>query len=425
MGNEAIWSDASEDLPCSCIFTPIFFRKISHFQEGSCVARKICILTSAHPTFDVRIFHKEGKALARAGYEVILVASGKIDGTYEGVTLKCLPVWKSRSDRFLRGTAAVYRLARQADADVYHFHDPELIPVALLLLIQGKKVVYDIHEDLPRTIVYKTYIPRALVKPISRTVELIEDCASCRFSALITASPQIASRFTKRNRNLAVVNNYPKMEEIQIPSGNSFKDRERTLLYVGMRITRSRGAEEMVRSMAFLPKDLGAELKLVGNWEDPELASSLETLAGWDRTTFLGLLDRGGVAGELQKAYAGLVILHPEPNYVTSQPVKLYEYMCAGIPVIASDFPVWREFVTKARCGLLVDPMKPQEIAEAMEYLLRNPEEAEEMGRRGYQAIVEHFNWSNEEEELLRFYNKLFSQDAEFEASLMGRGQTA
>jgi glycosyltransferase involved in cell wall biosynthesis len=389
------------------------------------VARKICILTSAHPTFDVRIFHKEGKSLARAGYEVILIASGKADGMFEGVTLKCLPVWKSRADRFVRGAAAVYRLALQADADVYHFHDPELIPVALLLLIQGKKVVYDIHEDLPRTIGYKNYIPRVLVKPISRTVELIEDCASCRFSALVTASPQIASRFSKRNRNLAVVNNYPKMEEIQTPSGNPFKDREPTLLYVGMRITRSRGAEEMVRSMALLPKSLHADLKLVGNWEDPELASSLNKLPGWDRTIFLGLLDRSGVAGELQKAYAGLVILHPEPNYVTSQPVKLYEYMCAGIPVIASDFPVWREIVTKAKCGLLVNPMKPKEIAEAMEFLLTHPEEAEEMGRRGFQAIVEHYNWATEEEELLRFYNKLLSQDAEFETSLMGRGQTA
>ena len=389
------------------------------------MARKICILTSAHPTFDVRIFHKEGKSLARAGYEVILIASGKADGTYEGVTLKCLPIWKSRGDRFLRGATAVYRLALQADADVYHFHDPELIPVALLLLIQGKKVVYDIHEDLPRTIAYKTYIPRILNMPISRTVELIEDWASCRFSALVTASPQIASRFSKRNRNLAIVNNYPKMEEIQKPSVDPFKDRKPTLLYVGMRITRSRGAEEMVRAMALLPKDLPADLTLVGNWENPELASSLKQLPGWNRTTFLGLLDRAEVAVELQKAYAGLVVLHPEANYVTSQPVKLYEYMCAGLPVIASDFAVWREIVTKARCGLLVNPLKPQEIAEAMEYLLTHPEEAEEMGRRGFQAIMEHFNWANEEKELLRFYNNLLSQDTAFQTSLMGRGETA
>jgi glycosyltransferase involved in cell wall biosynthesis len=177
--------------------------------------------------------------------------------------------------------------------------------------------------------------------------------------------------------------------------------------------------------MALLPKDLRADLRLVGNWENPELAASLKQLPGWNRTTFLGLLDRAEVAGELQKAYAGLVVLHPEANYVTSQPVKLYEYMCAGLPVIASDFAVWREIVTKARCGLLVNPLKPQEIAEAMEYLLTHPEEAEEMGRRGFQAIMENFNWANEEKELLRFYNKLLSQDAAFETTLMGRGETA
>jgi glycosyltransferase involved in cell wall biosynthesis len=389
------------------------------------VARKICILTTAHPTFDVRIFHKEGKSLARAGYEVILIASGKAGGAHEGITLKCLPVWKSRMDRFLRGSAAVYRLALEADADLYHFHDPELIPLALLLRIHGKKVVYDIHEDLPRTIGYKPYLPRVLDKPISRTVELIEDWASERFSALIAATPQIGDRFSKRNGNIAIVNNFPKMEEIQSPSCNSHKNREATLLYVGIRITRSRGAEEMVRSMSLLSEDLRAELKLVGGWGSTELASSLEKIPGWNRTTFLGLLDRAGVAGELQKAYAGLVLLHPEPNYVNSQPVKLYEYMCAGIPVIASDFPAWREIVTRAGCGLLVNPLDPQEIAHAMEYLLTHPEEAKEMGRRGFQAIVERYNWANEEKHFLRFYDKLLSQDAALEGSLMGRGQTA
>jgi hypothetical protein len=137
------------------------------------------------------------------------------------------------------------------------------------------------------------------------------------------------------------------------------------------------------------------------------------------------LLDREGVAVELQKAYAGLVILHPEPNYVASQPVKLYEYMCAGLPVIASDFPLWREIVKNAGCGLLVNPKDPREISEAMKYLLTHPQEAEEMGRRGFEAIVERYNWAKEEETLLRFYSKLLSEDTGFEKSLVGRGQTA
>lgn len=389
------------------------------------MARKICILTTAHPTFDVRIFHKEGKSLARAGYEVTLIASGKAGGIYEGITLKCLPVWKNRKDRLLRGVVTVYRLALQAKADVYHFHDPELIPVALMLRLHGKKVVYDIHEDLPRTICYKPYLPRIVGKPISRTVEVIENWACSRFSALVIACPQIGDRFVKRNANIAVINNYPKMEEIQSPTFTSRNNRKKTLLYVGMRIAKSRGAKEMVRAISLLPEELGANLSLVGTWEDNDLAASIAKNPGWDRTTYLGLLDRAGVADQLQMAYAGLVILHPEPNYINSQPVKLYEYMCAGLPVIASDFPVWRDIVTRAGCGLLVNPLNPEEIASAMEYLLTHPEEAEQMGRRGFQAVVEHYNWANEEQELLRFYNRLLNQDVAFEGSLMGRGQMA
>ncbi len=119
------------------------------------------------------------------------------------------------------------------------------------------------------------------------------------------------------------------------------------------------------------------------------------------------------------------MVLHPGTNYVASQPVKLFEYMCAGIPVIVSDFPVCREIVEQAKCGILVDPLNPREIADAMEFLLTHPQQAAEMGRRGYEAVHERYNWANEEKILLHFYSELFRHDAAYEASLMGRGQTA
>jgi glycosyltransferase involved in cell wall biosynthesis len=382
-------------------------------------------LTSAHPAFDVRIFHKECKSLARAGYDVTLIATAKENSFHEGIALKTLPAWENRFHRFLHGSIAVYKSALEVDADVYHFHDPELIPAALLLRLHGKKVIYDIHEDLPRTISYKPYVPSALCGVVSRAVELLEGWAGGRFSALITATPAIGNRFRKVNENVTVLNNYPRMEEIESPVGLSHKHREPSLLYVGMRITRARGAEEMVRAIGLLPASLPVRLKLVGSWDSPELPVALSTLPGWDRVTFVGQLGRADVASELQKAYAGLVILHPEPNYVTSQPVKLFEYMCAGIPVIASDFPVCREIIAGARCGILVNPLDPTEIAEAMEFLLTHPEEAQEMGRRGFQAILERYNWANEEKALLQFYTDLFRSDDAYQKSLVDGGQTA
>ena len=389
------------------------------------MARKVCVLTSVHPAFDVRIFHKECKSLARAGYDVTLIAPASEDSDHGGLAVKALPAWSSRFDRFRQGSLAVYNIALKVDADIYHFHDPELIPIALLLRLHGKKVIYDIHEDLPGTISYKSYIPRPLGALVSQAAKVVENWAGSRFSALVTATPAIGNRFRKVNGNLAVLNNYPRIEEIQSPASSSHKDREASLLYVGMRITRARGAEEMVRAMGLLPEGLQARLKLVGNWDNEELPLSLASIPGWERVHFVGPLNRADVASELQKARAGLVILHPEPNYVTSQPVKLFEYMCAGIPVIASDFPVTREIVSQARCGILVNPLNAKEIAEAMEALLTNPEEAEEMGKRGFQAILERYNWANEEKILLQLYSDLFHEDAAYQESLIGRGETA
>jgi glycosyltransferase involved in cell wall biosynthesis len=382
------------------------------------MARKICVLTSAHPPSDVRIFHKECKSIARAGYGVTLIASADKDGVREGIKLVRLPRWKNRLDRFLRGSLAIYKKAREENSDLYHFHDPELIPAALLLRLAGKKVVYDIHEDLPRTISYKPYIPSFLKGSISRAAEFVENWAGARFSALVAATPTIGTRFRGVNANVAVVNNYPRIEEIELPSDAATEKREATLLYVGMRITRVRGAEEMVRAMGLLPDELQARLRLVGAWDTADLPRSLSGIPGWTRTEFVGPLDRTGVAHELRKASVGLVVLHPEPNYVASQPVKLFEYMCAGIPVISSDFPVCREIIGKARCGLLVNPLEPEEIARAMEYLLTHPEEAEEMGRRGFQAVHQNYNWANEEKILVQMYERLFSDDPAYQESL-------
>jgi glycosyltransferase involved in cell wall biosynthesis len=374
-------------------------------------------MTSAHPPSDVRIFHKECKSIARAGYDVTLLASVAESGVREGIKLVRLPRWKNRLDRVLRGFFAIYKKARRENADIYHFHDPELIPAALLLQLSGKKVVYDIHEDLPRTISYKSYIPNFLRQSISRIAELVEDCAGARFSALVVATPTIGNRFRRVNANVAVVNNYPRIEEIQTPSDVATLKREATVLYIGMRITRARGAEEMVRAMGLLPAELLARLRLVGEWDPVDLPRSLSSLPGWSRIEFVGPLDRNGVANELRRASVGLVLLHPEPNYFASQPVKLFEYMCAGVPVIVSDFPACREIISKARCGFLVDPMDPQQIASAMEYLLTHPEEAEQMGQRGFQAVHKKYNWANEEQILLQTYEGLFRRDPAHEAS--------
>jgi glycosyltransferase involved in cell wall biosynthesis len=320
---------------------------------------KICVLTSAHPAFDVRIFHKECKSLARAGYEVAFVAPDRESQRIDGVTIRAVTPAKGRFERWFKTTGAVYRAAVAVDADVYHFHDPELLPVGLLLRARGKKVIYDIHEDLPLTVSYKPYVPKWLQRPLAKVCAIVESLTVRQFSGLIAATPEIAARFSGHS-NVCVVQNYPIREEFGDEAESSVCGGY--VVYVGLRITKARGAEEMVRAMGLLGESHSIRLKLAGAIEPPELLQQLEAAPGWASIDYLGSLGRAGVSELIRNAIAGLVVLHPEPNYVSSHPVKLFEYMCAGIPVI---------------------------------------------GARGRLAVSSHYNWQHEEQTLLEMYNRM------------------
>ena len=138
----------------------------------------------------------------------------------------------------------------------------------------------------------------------------------------------------------------------------------------------------------------------------------MQALPGWQRVNALGFLDRAGVRDVLGRSMAGLVTLHPVINYIDALPVKMFEYMSAGIPVIASDFPLWREIIAGNDCGLLVDPLNPAAIAEAIDTLVSNPTMAQRMGENGRRAVEERYNWGIEEQKLMAFYERILAKPA-------------
>lgn len=367
---------------------------------------RIVHLTSAHPPLDVRIFQKECRSLSRAGYEVIVLGNHESNETVDGVRLQGLGKANGRIQRMTVKLAEMCRAAFAAGADAYHIHDPELLVVGLALRAAGKRVVYDIHEDLPRTVLLKAYVPRILRKPLLWIVERTENAAARRMSGLITATPALADRFGSVHRNTVVVNNFVMLEEF-IPSTRSqWKNRDSAVAYYGG-ISEERGIQEMVAAMDLLPTTLHLTLELGGWFYVKEQKADLAAKPFWKHVNWHGELDRSGIASLLNKVQVGLVVLHPDEAYLTSLPTKLFEYMAAGIPVVASDFPLWRSIIHGAGCGLLVNPFKVQDIADAIEYLIRNPSEAEAMGQRGRRAAEEHFSWVNEERVLLSFYSSL------------------
>lgn len=366
---------------------------------------RIVHMTSAHEWWDGRIFQKECRSLAHAGYEVIELTNEVADELKDGVRIRGLGTCRSRLHRVTTKMVVMARQAFRLTADVYHFHDPDLLPLALVLRAFHKCVIYDIHEDLPRTILYKDYIPAWLRAPLMRLTELIENAAARAMSGLVAATPAIANRFHRFNGNTVVVNNFPILAELAPAGRKEWSQRSMSVAYIGG-IAEGRGIRELLSSMSQLP-EIGAKLELAGWYSTPTLEEEIIHSPAWRHVTWRGLLGRTGIAQLLGSVRAGIVVFHPEPNCVAAQPTKLFEYMSAGIPVIASDFPLWRNIVTAAGCGLLVNPCDSSSIAEAILYLLTHDAEAEAMGQRGRAAVEQHYNWHTEEGGLLRFYASL------------------
>jgi glycosyltransferase involved in cell wall biosynthesis len=366
-------------------------------------------LTSAHSPLDVRIFHKECRSLARAGYEVIVLGNHACNQTVDSVKLQGLGTTRGRLQRMTVKMAGMCKAAVEAVADVYHIHDPELLAVGLALRTVGKRVIYDIHEDLPRTMLLKAYIPRFLRKPLMWSVERVENAAARRMSGLIAATPALADRFRPIHPNTTVVNNYVMLDEFIPATRSEWKTRDPAVVYYGG-LSEERGIREMLAAMALLPDSLHVKLELGGCFYVKEQEAAFVAEPSWQYVNWHGELDRDGIASLLNRVQVGLVVLHPDKAYLTSQPTKLFEYMAAGIPVVASDFPLWRSIIEDAGCGLLVDPCNVRDIAAAIERLIRNPNEAEAMGLRGRRAAEEHFSWANEEQVLLSFYASLLPE---------------
>lgn len=359
---------------------------------------KITHISSVHPRNDVRIFFKECRSLTRAGHHVnFVVADGK--GDEEKHSIHILDAGRKRYNRFFRMTETIFRVYKKAvstSADVYHMHDPELLFLVPWLLKHGK-VIYDAHEDLPRQILSKHWIPKILRHRVSFISEIVENHYSRQVSGIITATAFIANRFKKINNNVININNYPLLEEFL--NFDRKQSNERLACYIGS-ISAERGIFEMVQAM----ESVDGKLVLVGNFSNPEEREKAKKLPGWENVIELGFCDREKVKEILASTNVGLVVLHPTINYIDALPVKLFEYMATGLPVIASDFPLWREIVDTARCGKFVNPLDPVQIAGAINCILNNPIEARKMGTAGRQAVIDNYNWKMEEKKMLEFY---------------------
>ncbi len=343
--------------------------------------------------------------MAAAGYNVTLIVQSERDHVRYGVDVKSLSGVEGRTRRMTVRMVQAARIALAKKADVYHLHDPELLPLGLVLRALGRRVVYDMHENLPEQIRRKHWIPMWSRAPLAAAVRVFERLALGGMAVVMAERSYARSyRWVRRQE---VVLNFPLADELQELAAAQLLEKP-TIGYIGG-VTQDRGVLKVMESAQRI-RQVGfpLEFECIGEIS-PEVANDI----GFQRAVDEGWLRAPGRMSprdgwpRIARCHVGVALLRPVGNYVESYPTKMFEYMAMGIPVVVSNFPLYRDVVERHTCGVCVDPDDEYAIVDALRFLLKDPERAAEMGKNGQKAALAHYNWRHELEKLIAFYRSL------------------
>ncbi len=368
--------------------------------------KKVVHLSSAHGPFDTRIFYKQCCTLATRGYDVTLVVPCGLDEEVDGVRIKGVLKRRTRLQRIMRTPWDIWRAARKMDAKIYHFHDPELIPVGFLLKLAKKIVVYDVHENLPEQVMVKSYIRYKVVRRvIARLAAILESLAGLAFDGFSVAAPSIHRRFPPDKTVL--VRNFVRLQFVDSVQARERGDRDKfVVIYPGC-LGEARGIRNLIESMSHLHG--AAELWLMGRWQGNDFREKCENTNGWAHTKYFGEKMLGEVISLIKSADAGAHIPFSVPNYSDGLAVKGFEFMACSLPFVTTDEPGKRK--TFGDCALFADAQDPADIALKISRLMEDGELGIGLGRRGRSHVEREFSWERESETLIGLYDRLMPDD--------------
>ena len=367
---------------------------------------RVIHLTTVHGAFDDRIFFKQCRSLVAAGHEVIEVAPVEKELSEDGVRIVAVNVPQSRLLRATLGAWRAYRLVRSLRPDLVHFHDPELLFVGLRLKRKGILVVYDMHELVHRQILDKSWLgPLWFRRMMAGIYDHFERKAVRRFDAIVLAESRYTDEMLPRHPafrdKFTVLRNFPVLAVIDQRRAPVQRSAEFTVIYVGG-LSEARGIRTLIEAVGRLE---GVRLSLLGAWSSDAFRRECEALAAYRHVDYKGLLRMDEVYEHIRAADLGACVLHPLPNYIGTEPIKTYEYLACGLPLLLSDFPHWKD-----RFGpwaWFVDPMDVEAVAQAIRAAMADPGKRKSMAASGRKTVEEERCWEREAERLIDLYRRL------------------
>ena len=365
---------------------------------------KICHVTLDHKPFDPRIFFKECSSLAKK-YDVTIVVAWAKNTERNGIHIIGVDIPFNRIKRRLDVNSFIPTLIK-VDASIYHFHDPALLPIGLKMKRKyGKKVVFDSHENRPGQLLRDLHYPSLFKKIIVLLYTHYEKKCMKAYDALVSVTPTLTERLASYNKNTYQITNYP-IEEVFV----DHRKWERSICFAG-----SIMPQWMHKDIISVLDKVNVKLNMAGPYYNKAYFDSLQSLPNWKYVDYKERIPHENVVELLQQSSVGMALINYNANVFfhigTLGNTKLFEYMQAGIPVIATDLMLWKDIIDEYHCGICINPNNHNEIIAAINYIVNNPEEAKIMGDNGRVAIKEKYNWATQESVLYDMYDKLLKKE--------------
>lgn len=371
---------------------------------------KVCFLSSLHPPMDKRVFDKEARTLVGAGHRAIHLAPG--DGSVREVDGVQIVTYQGRKGVLgrLAQLVKLYRLATKLDADVYHCNEVDSWMVgAALRTLKRKVCVFDVHEHYPEDFA-ENYCPKWAQPVVRAMIAILINGLSRMASGIVLAKSSLEKDFSHLPKGrVHLVENFVSLAALKSDSRDELREPPLKLIHLGL-IGRLRGWPQLLEALA-MARCQSVQLLILGAINDgseQELRAEIERLGLANRVHYETWLPYEEAMAQVRLSDAGLIMFQPGLyNHVHALPHKMFDYMAGELVVIA---PAFAEevaaIVRDAQCGLLIDPSRPDSIAEAIDHLCDNPDQLRMLGRSGRAAVLNRYNWEAEAEKLLAMYEE-------------------